>query len=261
MAPSRYDHDETKKHRKVARGSSVLASVLLMLATVASTSVVVVVATNDAGRAFLEENRGKAGVVTTASGLQYKILREGDGAHHPAVGTSCSCHYEGRLIDGTVFDSSYDRGSPTTFAPNQVIAGWTEAMQLMVEGDEWELYIPSELGYGERGSPPKIGGGDALVFRLEMLGILGDDKVPASRCRVTTAADGGALETSSACNERETNYVAKIDAWDLRRTTQERERLESMRAGKMRPDLLAWINRRLHILQQVELLLDDQAEL
>ena len=90
-------------------------------------------------------------------------------------------HYEGRTAQnfpsGPVFDSSYARGSPTTFAPNQVIRGWTEAMQLMVEGDKWELYIPSDLAYGDRGRPPKIGGGDCLVFTIEILKIKGD-KVP-----------------------------------------------------------------------------------
>merc|ERR1711912_89236 len=110
-----------------------------------------------------------------------KVLRKGSGTAHPLVGTPCECHYKGTLIDGTQFDSSYDRGSPTTFAPNQVIKGWTEAMQLMVEGDKWEMYIPSELGYGDSGSPPKIGGGVVLIFRMEIIKINGD-KVPANRC-------------------------------------------------------------------------------
>ena len=78
--------------------------------------------------------------------LRYKVLREGSGDSHPTVSSSCSCHYAGTLIDGTEFDSSYGRGEPTDFAPNQVIKGWTEAMQLMVEGDKWEMYIPSDLG-------------------------------------------------------------------------------------------------------------------
>ena len=120
--------------------------------------------TNEAGKTFLAENAGKDGVITLASGMQYKVLRKGDGDSHPTAGASCECHYSGKLIDGTTFDSSYDRGSPTSFAPNQVIKGWTEAMQLMVEGDKWEMYIPSELGYGDSGSPPKIQGGDVLVF-------------------------------------------------------------------------------------------------
>merc|ERR1711861_91360 len=108
-------------------------------------------------------------------------LARGDSENHPKASTSCECHYEGKLIDGTVFDSSYERGSPTSFAPNQVIKGWTEAMQLMVEGDKWEMYIPSELGYGDSGSPPKIGGGDALIFTMEIIKIKGGTK-PAITC-------------------------------------------------------------------------------
>ncbi len=92
-------------------------------------------------------------------------MREGSGDSHPTPVSSCTCHYKGTLIDGTEFDSSYRRGEPSEFKPKQVIKGWGEAVQLMVEGDLWEMYIPSELGYGEAGSPPKIKGGDALVFQ------------------------------------------------------------------------------------------------
>ena len=137
---------------------------------------------------FLAENKLKKGVVTLPSGLQYKVLRAGDGDSHPLANSPCDCHYEGRCAKdwptGQTFDSSYDRGAPTAFAPNQVISGWTEAMQLMVEGDKWEMYIPSELGYGESGSPPKIQGGDALVFQMELLEIKGG-KVEASKCDPT----------------------------------------------------------------------------
>lgn len=88
----------------------------------------------------------------------------------PCFRTPCSCHYEGTLLDGTVFDSSYKRGKPITFAPRQVIKGWTEAMKLMREGDKWELYLPAELGYGGRGSPSgSIKPGDALVFTIEIV--------------------------------------------------------------------------------------------
>merc|ERR1719210_2864611 len=121
--------------------------------------------TTPEGKAWLAENAKKPGVTVTSSGLQYRILKSGpaDGPQ-PKENTPCECHYQGSLIDGSEFDSSYSRGAPTTFAPNQVIRGWTEAMQLMVEGDKWELYIPSELAYGERGSPPKIPGGSVLIF-------------------------------------------------------------------------------------------------
>lgn len=95
-----------------------------------------VAGTNEEGLKFLEENKSKPGVITLESGLQYKVLKEGTGSFHPSISSPCLCHYEGKLIDGTVFDSSYERGDPITFAPNQVIKGWTEAMQLMVEGEK-----------------------------------------------------------------------------------------------------------------------------
>merc|ERR1711935_317275 len=111
-------------------------------------------------------------------------------------------HYEGKLIDGNVFDSSYARGSPTSFAPNQVIKGWTEAMQLMVEGDQWEMYIPSELGYGDHGSPPKIQGGDVLVFKMEIIEVMGDG-VPAVKCNPWTGDE---------CSDKEKKYAEKWKA-------------------------------------------------
>jgi len=121
---------------------------------------------------FLAENKAKEGVVTLPSGLQYKVLRAGDGGSHPLADSPCACHYEGRLAKdwpgGKTFDSSYDRGAPTTFAPNQVIKGWTEAMQLMVEGDKWEMYLPSNLAYGDNGRVP-----GCLVFTMEIIKING----------------------------------------------------------------------------------------
>lgn len=124
---------------------------------------------NEKSKEWLEENAKKDDVIVLPSGLQYKVLRNGKGKDHPDIDTPCDCLYEGKLIDGLIFDGS--RGEPTTFAPNQVIKGWTEAMQLMVEGDKWELYVPSELGYGDDGSPPKIKGGDALIFEMEIVKI------------------------------------------------------------------------------------------
>merc|ERR1711865_814845 len=126
------------------------------------------------------ENKGKEGVISLASGMQYKVLRAGEGANHPTVDSPCECHYKGTLIDGSTFDSSYKRGKPTTFAPKQVIKGWTEAMQLMVEGDKWKMYIPSDLAYGDRGSGSKIPGGSALIFTMEIITIKGA-KVPVKK--------------------------------------------------------------------------------
>jgi FKBP-type peptidyl-prolyl cis-trans isomerase FklB len=101
-----------------------------------STAPLVAAGTNEAGLAFLEENKNKPGVNSLPSGLQYKVLKKGRGTDHPTANAPCSCHYEGTLLDGSVFDSSYKRGDPATFAPNQVIKGWTEAMQMMVVGDK-----------------------------------------------------------------------------------------------------------------------------
>jgi len=144
-------------------------------------------ASDSFGKNFLAENKKNPGVIELPSGLQYKVLREGDGDAHPLASTSCECHYEGRTAQeyskepkGKKFDSSYDRGSPTSFAPSGVIAGWTEAMQLMVEGDKWEMYIPSELGYGDSGQGGDIGPGNVLVFTMEILKIMGPTK-PAER--------------------------------------------------------------------------------
>lgn len=127
-------------------------------------------ANQKAGEQFLAENKAKPGVVTTASGLQYKILKAGTGTS-PKKLDRVTVNYEGRLIDGTVFDSSYARKQPATFGVNQVIAGWTEALQLMSPGAEWELYIPAALAYGTRGAPPKIGANAVLIFRVELISV------------------------------------------------------------------------------------------
>ena len=119
----------------------------------------------------MEENKKRAGVVTLPSGLQYEVLKEGAG-RRPAATDKVQCHYHGNLIDGTVFDSSVQRGTPAVFGVNQVIAGWVEALQLMPEGSKWKLFIPSDLAYGERGAGDKIGPNAALIFDVELIKIL-----------------------------------------------------------------------------------------
>jgi FKBP-type peptidyl-prolyl cis-trans isomerase len=123
------------------------------------------------GKAFLEQNKTKEGVITTASGLQYEILKAGEGPK-PTAEQNVKCNYHGTLINGTVFDSSVDRGEPATFNVSQVIPGWTEALQLMPVGSKWKLYIPGELAYGERGAGKNIGPNTTLIFEVELLEIV-----------------------------------------------------------------------------------------
>ncbi|WP_251620297.1 FKBP-type peptidyl-prolyl cis-trans isomerase [Odoribacter lunatus] len=123
------------------------------------------------GEKFLAENKNKEGVITLKSGLQYKILKEGNGKKPKATDT-VKCHYEGRLINGTVFDSSIRRNEPAEFPVNGVIAGWVEALQMMNIGSKWQLYIPSELAYGAHGAGQSIGPNETLIFDVELLDIL-----------------------------------------------------------------------------------------
>jgi len=123
-----------------------------------------------AGDAFLTENKGKKGVKTTASGLQYKVVRAGTGKS-PVATDEVEVHYEGRLINGKVFDSSIQRGKSISFGVNKVIKGWTEALQLMKEGARWQVYIPSKLAYGEKGAGGAIGPNETLTFDVELIKI------------------------------------------------------------------------------------------
>ena len=123
-----------------------------------------------AGKALLDENAKKEGVTTTASGLQYEVLTNGTGAT-PVETDQVTVHYHGTLVDGTVFDSSVERGQPATFPVNGVIPGWVEALQLMNVGSKYKLYIPSDLAYGERGAGGSIGPNETLIFEVELLSI------------------------------------------------------------------------------------------
>lgn len=123
-----------------------------------------------AGQEFLEVNKQREGVVALPSGLQYEIITEGNGPK-PAASNKVTCHYHGTLIDGTVFDSSVQRGKPATFPLNMVIKGWTEGLQLMPQGSKWRFFIPPHLGYGDRQVSAQIGPNSTLVFEVELLGI------------------------------------------------------------------------------------------
>ena len=124
-----------------------------------------------AGEEFLNINKGKAGVVTLPSGLQYQVLQNGEGTK-PTASDKVKCHYHGTLINGTVFDSSVQRGEPAVFGVSQVIPGWVEALQLMPVGSKWRLFIPSDLAYGEHGAGEAIEPNSALVFDVELLDIV-----------------------------------------------------------------------------------------
>ncbi|GAC28127.1 FKBP-type peptidyl-prolyl cis-trans isomerase [Brumicola pallidula] len=122
------------------------------------------------GNAFLAKNKTNEDVLETASGLQYQVLQKGDGDTHPNATTTVKVHYHGLLLDGTVFDSSVDRGEPISFPLNRVIAGWTEGVQLMVVGDKFKFFIPPSLGYGNSATG-KITPGSLLIFEVELLEI------------------------------------------------------------------------------------------
>merc|ERR1712187_474792 len=173
----------------------------------------------------------------------------GTGEDHPTADSECECYYAGTTPsltpnavdvpdstdainkDWNDFDSGYKRGSTTSFAPNQVIKGWTEAMQLMVEGDKWEMYIPSELGYGDGGQGGKIQGGDVLIFRMEIKKILGNKK-PADRCDI---------ETKKGCNEEEVKLLEKQEAASKDKRASELKRLQGMTGGEMKEEARAWL--------------------
>ncbi len=122
------------------------------------------------GKKFLDENKKKADVKTTPSGLQYQVLTEGKG-NNPKATDTVTVHYKGTLLDGTEFDSSYSRKEPASFPLNGVIKGWTEGLQLMKAGSKYKFFIPAELAYGDNGSPPKIGPNSTLIFEVELLSI------------------------------------------------------------------------------------------
>jgi FKBP-type peptidyl-prolyl cis-trans isomerase FklB len=230
------------------------ANLFSILTILSAACILLVGATDEAGTKYLEEKSNEADVITLPSGLRFKVLEKGKGAFHPTVSSPCLCHYAGTLIDGTEFDSSYSRGEPTTFAPNQVIKGWTEAMQLMVEGDKWELYIPSDLAYGERGSPPKIPGDSALVFTIEMIEIQGE-KTIALKCNVSTLAD---------CDDKMKGYIEKMNkklGGDKDEIEEELTRLTGINKKSMKEDLRAWFDTRIFLLQQMVMNANAKEEL
>ena len=149
---------------------------------------VCVLGSKDEGEKFLAETAKGEGIYKLPSGMLVKVLTTGDGEKSPGHSDTCSVHYKGTLMDGTQFDSSYDRQAPSSFAPNQVIKGWTEALQLMCEGDKWQLYIPYNLAYGEKGRPPRIPAFSPLVFDVELMQVKAGGK-PCQRGALQLAAE------------------------------------------------------------------------
>lgn len=130
-----------------------------------------IAANKKAGAEFMQTNKSAEGVKTTSSGLQYLVLHEGTGTRHPSATDRVKVHYEGKLLNGTVFDSSVARGQSISFSLNQVIKGWTEGVQLMVVGETTRFFIPADLAYGDKGAGGDIPGGSTLIFDVELLGI------------------------------------------------------------------------------------------
>ena len=196
---------------------------LVLLVLAVAVALPLAFATDPEGLDFLARNRQDPHVVELASGLQYKILVNGTGSFHPTPMCQCLVDYEGRLLNGHVFDSSIARDEPLRVSASQVIDGWAEAMHLMVKEDKWELYIPSELGYGELGYQPDIPGHALLIFTLEMLGLAcpPEQQMPALNCDIATGAQ---------CSGREWAYVQKTASWTADKISGELTRLSSMMA-------------------------------
>lgn len=150
---------------------TLILTLLIMAVSFFTLPFVMAQGTNATGEQYLMENAKNKDVVTLPSGLQYRVIKPGSAGPHPTAKDSVTVHYEGRLTNGTVFDSSRKRGEPATFPVSGVIKGWTEALQLMTPGAEWELVIPANLAYGSRGAGSAIGPNETLVFDVELLKI------------------------------------------------------------------------------------------
>jgi FKBP-type peptidyl-prolyl cis-trans isomerase len=174
------------------------------------------------GQDFLAANRTKEGVVTLPSGLQYKIIKKGDGAEKPTAEDSVVCHYRGTLLDGKEFDSSYTRNEPAKFALNRVIKGWTEGLQLMNVGSKWQFFIPANLAYGTNGSPPRIPGNATLTFEVELLGIQGKTtNAPAAAAQPVVTSD--IIKVPSKAELEKGAKIEVIKSSDAERLQKEKE--------------------------------------
>jgi len=174
------------------------------------------------GEAFLAANKSKDGVKATASGLQYKVVKEGDGKNKPVAEDTVVCHYRGALLDGKEFDSSYNRGEPARFALNRVIKGWTEGVQLMSVGSKYTFFIPAGLAYGTNGSPPRIPANATLTFDVELLGIQGKTtNDPAASPQPAVTSD--IIKVPSKADLEKGAKIEVIKSTDLERLKKEQE--------------------------------------
>jgi len=208
---------------------------------------------------YLRENAKKAGWKTTKSGLQYLVLNYGPGRYHPALQSECHVHYELTLIDGSVVDTTYKTKKPHIFSPIQMIPGWTEALQLMVEGDKYQLVVPSDLGYGSSGNPPHIPSGAVLCFKMELVQVngtmvdAGRSGQPMLTCNVTTF-DG--------CIQKELDFVKafqtklRVKPWPAGQSPREKleaeiDRLADLHHKPMSAVLKTWNTRRSDLLSKM----------
>lgn len=176
--------------------------------------------------AFLEENKSKEGVKVLPSGLQYKVIKEGEG-ESPKPNDTVKVNYRGTLIDGTEFDSSYSRNEPATFAVNRVIKGWQEGLQLMKPGAKYQFFIPPDLGYGEFGSPPKIGPNSALIFDVELLEV-----TPAAPPPAPQPITSDIIKVPSAEELKRGAKIETIKAEDLEKEIEKARKAEAEKKAK-----------------------------
>lgn len=197
--------------------------------------------TTKEGKDWLAENALKPGVVSLPSGLQYKVLVPGAGMYHPKADTLILAHYEGRLTDGTVFDST--GGGPQAFTPNHHVKGWSEALtHYMVEGDKYELYMPSELAYGEKQNG-KVPGGSVVIVEMELVNIARDGaKVRALKCNV---------ETGGGCDNQEQAFVKELQGKKPKKLQKELKKVMKEGKKEMTPEEKEWQRLRIHILNQM----------
>lgn len=210
---------------------------------------------------YMKENAKKRGVIVLPSGLQYEVIESGSGLGHPLPSTSCKCHYKGWLYENSpdnTFDSSYQRGEPSEFAPNQVVPGWTEALQLMVEGDKWELTIPPNLGYGQNGAGGSIPGNSVLKFILEIISIKGPTVPATPKSSCLAGKVFGSSKSDDTCTEKEAKYIIKMkkkvaDDEDVAASlSKEIDRIRSVfKTTAAKSDTATWAKTRIALLTKV----------